>query len=532
MTPAPPPTATLIPQPTKLAERPSPTPAPVIRTATPTARPTLTLQTPTPTSVPIEVHYECMAGLRLERGEACSYADGDQSDFVLAVRDDGSTYLDGDVGPLSLSEKIFRPDAKVCACGLETEWDGNARTITALPNPISMIETNEFTLPTSPDLGECVIGMEVRAGQVCRYPGTYCAFEVKLNGGAQFLSFLEDERIEATNVLRGDFVVDLVATADDDVWRILMVPEQSGEDSITFCPLLSQEEALWSAAYYGDIDYLRLNIREGANVDARNPVGTPMLGVAALAPPERWNESVVTALIEAGADVNARGAFGTPILVEVARTGNTDALALLLRAGADANLVDQQGATALQNATWSREAAAIRILLMAGADAGLSLGDSQPPVFTALIQSTELLNVFLQNGADPDTRNSHGMPLLSRAMSIGLADRVDIILATGANPNLCDAVGNPPLRHAIQSGRAEHVRSLVSRGAEVNVIDSWGDSMLMKAVLQQNVDIIRILVEAGANVNAGGAHGDSILTIAGRLDSREIVQILIDAGAE
>ena len=74
--------------------------------------------------------------MRLEPGEVCAYKDRIESDFVLAVLEDGSTKLDGSVGTLENASRIARPGDKLCTCGLETESDGLSRTITALPKPL------------------------------------------------------------------------------------------------------------------------------------------------------------------------------------------------------------------------------------------------------------------------------------------------------------------------------------------------------------------------------------------------------------
>ena len=147
------------------------TQAPVVLAGTPVPlAPTSTPPPPTPTRVPIEIQYECAVGLLLEPGEACSYLDENRSNFVLAVRGDGSTLLDGSVGPLWLIDRTVEPGDKVCVCGLTTESDGLNRTITALPQPIPTFQIERFVLPPSPYLGQCVVGMDVETGELCWYP--------------------------------------------------------------------------------------------------------------------------------------------------------------------------------------------------------------------------------------------------------------------------------------------------------------------------------------------------------------------------
>lgn len=76
---------------------------------------------------------------------------------------------------------------------------------------------------------------------------------------------------------------------------------------------IKQEEldiALSKAAFYGDIDIVKLLIRYSADVNARNEIGTTPLDSAI----ENMHFRVVEFLVNSGANINSRDAFGvTPL---------------------------------------------------------------------------------------------------------------------------------------------------------------------------------------------------------------------------
>ena len=505
--------------------------------------------------------------MRLERGEICAYSDDVESDFVLAVWDDGSTYLDGDVGPLSLSERVSRPGAKVCACGLETEWDGTGRTITALPEPISMVETNEFTLPTSPYLGECVIGMELERGELCVYPGmSLCAFEVTQDGFGQFLTFSDRERIEARNVTHGELAYDFLAVASDETWKIEDVPaieRDKFRGELINCPPDQRVADLWDAIWRHDIAKVQRLIDSGVDVNARGSIGNPLLASAVFYSGHYQSTEIIERLIDAGADVNAIGALGRPILHSATDDSTLAALELLLAAGADPNAPDAQGDSALFGAIQASGATralvnagadpnsldrngnpvlytaflygtieVVRILLDSGADMNVSNASREPILLGAYSGGAEKLRLALEAGADVDARGIGGRTALSWATRDEFREEYTQLIDGGANLDACDVLGNPPLVLAMASPDIRFTQALVDAGATVNTYVARGEPLLAVAITEDNPEAIPILVAAGADVNMTTSDGRTILELAQTMASPEIVQLLIDAGAE
>ena len=85
-------------------------------------------------------------------------------------------------------------------------------------------------------------------------------------------------------------------------------------------------------------------------------------------------------------------------------------------------------------------------------------------------------------------------------------------LKNGANPNTYDIQGNPVLLTAVRNGDREIVRALLEYYADPNIRSRpKGVTPLMSAVARDNVDIVEELLEKGANVNDRDNDGHSVL---------------------
>jgi ankyrin repeat protein len=118
--------------------------------------------------------------------------------------------------------------------------------------------------------------------------------------------------------------------------------------------------ALLSVARLGAVDDLRLveavrnrdtvaaraMLKEGLNVDARQPDGATALHWAA-----HWDDvEMATLLIQAGAHVNVTNDYQVTPLGLACANGNAKMIETLLKAGADANATLLSGETALMTA--------------------------------------------------------------------------------------------------------------------------------------------------------------------------------------
>jgi ankyrin repeat protein len=115
---------------------------------------------------------------------------------------------------------------------------------------------------------------------------------------------------------------------------------------------------------FGDIEWLRLLLANGADTEEKDEEGNTVLHRAARDP----NQEIARLLLARHANVNARNNGGvTPLSYAVSR-GSTDLAALLLANGADVNASDNHGDTPLHNAALRGHGEVVKVLLAHGAD--------------------------------------------------------------------------------------------------------------------------------------------------------------------
>ena len=103
---------------------------------------------------------------------------------------------------------------------------------------------------------------------------------------------------------------------------------------------------IWGAAAYGTAADVKAELKAGANVNARNSVGSTALALAAMF---NQNADVTKALLAAGADVNVR--LGdkryTVLMNATVHNTNPDVVKVLIEAGADKYARDKNGNRAI-----------------------------------------------------------------------------------------------------------------------------------------------------------------------------------------
>lgn len=126
---------------------------------------------------------------------------------------------------------------------------------------------------------------------------------------------------------------------------------------------------LHSAAYHGDLQWLKSCLEAGLSVDAKDQNGyTPLHWAADMGLVDGDREEVVAALIQAGADINARlGDDGRTALMVACNAGNGEIVRQLVQAGADVN-ARTEDSTALIEAARCGASEPVRLLVQAGAD--------------------------------------------------------------------------------------------------------------------------------------------------------------------
>jgi ankyrin repeat protein len=190
------------------------------------------------------------------------------------------------------------------------------------------------------------------------------------------------------------------------------------------------------------------------------------------------NLGAVKALLNKGADPNAKNNIGTPVLLLAVKHNNLSIVQALLGKGADANALDAEGSPALH----------------------VAVRESSLPMVKALLAAKANVNATTKRGMTQGIT-----ALILAAMSEGAASlpMARTLLDAGANPKVSfGPLGWTALHLAAQQGNKPVVDLLLTRGVPVNIRDQMGGTALMDAAKEGHKEIVALLIQHGANVNA------------------------------
>ena len=186
-------------------------------------------------------------------------------------------------------------------------------------------------------------------------------------------------------------------------------------------------------------------------------------------------------------------------LLNAARTGDADGVALAIRSGADLEAKDPQGHTALLLASAGDHVDAARVLLAMGASPDTYDNRSDTPwLVTGVTGSVAMADVMLRFHPDLTLRNRFG--------------GVSIIPAS-------------------ERGHVGYVRRVAESGIDVNHVNDLGWTAMLEAVILGDgssayVEIVRILLDAGADPTIADNDGVSALEHARSRGFTEIARVL------
>ncbi len=176
------------------------------------------------------------------------------------------------------------------------------------------------------------------------------------------------------------------------------------------------------AARRGDLEAVRLLLRDGADVNAAQGDGMTALHWAA----ERGDEVLGEVLVYAGARMDAGTRIGhyTPLHL-AARGAHASVVTLLLEAGSDpAARTTNSGASPLHLAAAASDPSVVSALIEWGADANAreAAWGQTPLVFAAANNRVAVIRALLQAGADPSL-TTHSVDVEEQARADGVAER-------------------------------------------------------------------------------------------------------------
>jgi ankyrin repeat protein len=276
---------------------------------------------------------------------------------------------------------------------------------------------------------------------------------------------------------------------------------------------------------------------------------------------EKSDRAAIRTLLKQHADVNAPQTDGMTALHWAAYLDDLETAKLLVSANAKAT--NRYGVTPLSLACQNGNTAMVELLLDQGADPNTTLRGGETVLMTAArTGKTGPVKALLSRGAIVDAKERREQTALMWAAADGHAAVVELLLKAGAD--FCTALpdsGFTPFFFAARDGRAEVVRALLKAGADVNEAiqprkptgkgPRKGSSALILAVENGHFDLALALIEAGADPNdqrsgftplhamtwvrkpnRGEDDGDPSPLGSGNLSSIQFIRKLVEHGAD
>ncbi|KAI1822235.1 ankyrin repeat-containing domain protein [Xylaria intraflava] len=343
----------------------------------------------------------------------------------------------------------------------------------------------------------------------------------------------EDER--ATNDKWKDVLIELDRfcqnTAVFDTWQRIYSREEKKKY------LQSPRKPLHVAAYLGLTSWAKqlldrnhdpnelsgsINALQAAAIKARRP-------------------TMLKLLLERGGDINAeteeRPAFHSWLFLD----SSLESVKLMLEHGADPSTLNRaDGMAALHYLAWSgTDAKSLDAILNwpspeTNADTRIiNLKDEEgnTPLHVLLWRNdvpNELLNAFLEHGADVNEEDNRSKRPLQLASIWGEVECLEILLRHNPLIDDDDNTGNTALQYAASYGHTKCVDLLISKGANVNNYDKYRRAPLHDAAWNNQKECTQLMLQRGADISFTDYHNRTPLFFACMGTSHETASLLLD----
>lgn len=211
------------------------------------------------------------------------------------------------------------------------------------------------------------------------------------------------------------------------------------------------------------------------------------------------------------------GVYGRTTLMDACTLGNTEMVVFLCERGWDVHAIDDVGSGCLFRAALRHESNIIEVLLKHGLDPEFKDSQGRTQLHIASLDGEErTISMILEVArATVDSRDKEGRTSLHLVSQEGVHQAIKCLLEHGADINSETLNGQTPLHLASLEGKESIVECLLHYGEGINVNsgNSKGQTPLHLAVLRKHQRIIRCLVEYGADSNLPDHDGETPLNL-------------------
>ena len=327
----------------------------------------------------------------------------------------------------------------------------------------------------------------------------------------------------------------------------------------------SEEMQLMEAIENNNLESVRMLVLRGANINYRGLHGETPLIKAMLCDDSR----ICRFLLDSGADVSLATVNGYSPLTFACLQNNYEYVRMLCGHHADVSQRTQEGWTPLN---------------IASTNSSVFFDNMNHPFFHNFIEiifkyahyhpdynPVHIVNLLLDNGADPNESNIFGTTSLMAAASMANYPIVKSLLSRKTAIDLQDTEGKTALMYAVIATIEELIDSLIhmrlvshtvklsdfmtpqmldqikprfepqkelcvnyliNNGADIRAKDKRGISILTHAARTGNLNVVKNLVGNGANIHVKSPRGITPLYAAAINGHNDIVEFLLSQGAE
>ncbi len=330
---------------------------------------------------------------------------------------------------------------------------------------------------------------------------------VRDHGGFRPLDYVEDKILLQAGAQHSVNYLLIQAVKHGDRKKVIELIRKGADGNSVFnSRFYGSSTAIHEAACKGDLEILRILLKNGSDIELKYKYGTPLVSAACCG-----QIKIVEFLLEHGADINAQMGWD-----------------------------EAEGMNALHCAVSNNEIKMIKYLMKKGIHIDQVRAVGGTPLFDALEEGKmEIVRLLVESGANINTPgrevvgrfDSLGTPL-NYAVGKGDISLVRYFIKHGANINFHGNASNSPLHVAAGDGRFKIAQLLISQGARVNA-KAWENlSPLHGAARWNHPKLAKLLIKNGADVNAQDDDGKTPLHDVAEGGHRKIAKLLIQKGAK
>lgn len=141
--------------------------------------------------------------------------------------------------------------------------------------------------------------------------------------------------------------------------------------------------------------------------------------------------------------------------------------------------------------------------------------------FSVEKQNEDLLELLLNNSADPNIANKEGYAPIHRAAANNNLQIIELLISQ-TNVNVQDVNGNTPLIYAVGQQSYDASQLLLENGADVNVANNQGVTPLANAVMFGDIRMVELLLANKADVNQK-VNGQEIALLTDNIQIKELL---------